>query len=88
MSFVSDSTAVITSGRNGDGALGWASLTNDTVIFRSPSTSVSRVFTDSGVAPGRMRQFTFAVASCGRALLAWPPVSRVATHVVRIIEFQ
>ena len=35
-----------------------------------------------------MRQLTFAVASCGSALLACPPARRVATHVVRIIEFQ
>ena len=30
-----------------------------------------------------MRQFTFACAVCGKALLAWPPLRRVATQVVR-----
>ena len=34
--------------------------------------------------PGRMRQLTVARASCGSALSAWPPSSRVATQVVRI----
>src|SRR5262245_39235494 len=85
---VSDSTADIRSGRSGDGELGFAFLTNETVIAGSASASVSLAFTVSGSTPGRMRQFTLAVASCGRALFACPPASRVATHVVRIIEFQ
>ena len=76
----------MTSGRSGDGLLGCASSTNATVIFGSASTSTSLSFTDAGDTPGRMRQFTFAVASCGSALFAWPPSSRVATQVVRIIE--
>src|SRR5262249_9568609 len=88
ISLVSDSTTDITSGRSGDGLLGLASPTNETVIFgsASPSTSLSRP--EFGDTPGRMRQLTFAVASCGSALVAWPPDSIVATHVVRIIEFQ
>ena len=88
ISLVSDSTAFITSGRSGDGLLGVASPTNDTLIFGSASTSTSLSRTDAGETPGRMRQLTFASASCGSALLAWPPASRVATQVVRIIEFQ
>src|SRR5262249_47240507 len=88
ISFVSDSTTVITSGRRGDGLLGLASPTNDTLIFGSASTPTSVSRTEFGETPGRIRQFTLAVASCGRALVAWPPDSIVATQVVRIIEFQ
>ena len=36
-----------------------------------------------GSSLGRRRQFTVACASCGSALSACPPVSRVATQVVR-----
>src|SRR5262249_7775694 len=88
ISLVSDSTAAMTSGRSGDGLLGLASPTNDTVIFGSASTSTSASRTECGGTPGRMRQFTLAVASCGNALVAWPPDNIVATQVVRIIEFQ
>src|SRR5262245_34328945 len=86
--FVRDSTALMTSGRSGDGLLGVAGLTTDTLICESASTSTSLSRTDAGDTPGRMRQLTLAVASCGSAFGAWPPASRVATHVVRIIEFQ
>ena len=33
-----------------------------------------------------MRQLMFASANCGRALVAWPPESMVATQVVRSME--
>src|SRR2546422_726075 len=85
---VSDSTAFMTSGRSGDGLLGFASPTNEILICGSATISMSLSRTDAGDTPGRMRQLTFAVASCGSALLAWPPARRVATHVVRIMEFQ
>ena len=88
ISFVSPSTAVMTSGRSAAGWLGCASPTSETVIFGSASVSTIVCLTESTLTPGRMRQLTLAVASCGRALLAWPPSSRVATQVVRIIEFQ
>jgi hypothetical protein len=88
ISLVSDSTTFITSGRSGDGLLGLASPTNEILICGSATISISLSRTDAGDTPGRMRQFTFAVASCGSALLAWPPARRVATQVVRIIEFQ
>ena len=89
ISFVSDSTTAMTSGRSGDGLLGVASPTNDTATFGSAKTSTSVVLDrlrrharqDRGSSRSR-------VAICGSALLAWPPASRVATHVVRIIEFQ
>src|SRR5262245_24075053 len=83
---VSDSTAFITSGRSGDGWLGLASPTNDTVIFGLASTSTSLSLTDAGDTPGRRRQFTLAPAICGSALFACPPCRRVATQVVRISE--
>src|SRR5262245_46982552 len=86
--FVSDSTAVMTSARSGAGGLGLAWPTNDTLIFGSARTSASLSFTEFGDMPGRIRQLTFALASCGSAFLACPPSSIVATHVVRIIEFQ
>src|SRR5436190_13347576 len=54
-----------------------------TATFGS-STSLIRVWrTSSGATPGKMRQLTLAVARCGRALVAWPALSIVATQVVR-----
>src|SRR5262245_300438 len=78
----------MTSGRSGDGLLGVAAPTNEILICGSATISTSLSRTAFGDTPGRMRQLTLAVASCGSALLAWPPASRVATQVVRIIEFQ
>ena len=72
ISFVSDSTTPITSGRSGDGLLGVASPTNETETFGSATTWMSVSLMDSGGTPGRMRQLTLAVASCGSALFAWP----------------
>ena len=59
-----------------------------TVIFGS-STSFCRVArTSSAEVPGKMRQFTLARARCGRALVAWPASSIVATQVVCTIPFR
>src|SRR3954469_6820672 len=88
IALVNDSTLFMTSGRSGDGGLGLASLSNVTTTFGSAIVSTMVLRTDSGATPGRMRQFTLAVAICGSALFAWPPASRVATQVVRITEFQ
>src|SRR3954452_16880519 len=82
---VRDSTTDIRSGRSGEDLLGCASFTKATEIFGSASTSVSLAFTAVGATPGRIRQFTLALAICGSALVACPPSSFVATHVVRII---
>src|SRR5438874_6110005 len=84
MVFVTDSIAPITSGVNGDAALGFASSTKATVIFGSANTFVSVSLIAAGGSPGRMRQLTFAVAVCGSAFGACPPLSIVGTHVVRI----
>src|ERR1700730_639705 len=84
IALVIDSSGCITCGWSGDGWLGLASSTNDTVTFGSATRSASFCLIEAGASPGRMRQFTFADASCGRALVAWPPESIVATHVVRI----
>ena len=75
------SVAVITSSLRTAGMLGVASSTSDTSIAGSASTFVSCVTTAATGTPGRIRQFTLAVASCGSALGAWPPSSCVATHV-------
>src|SRR5215472_11231997 len=48
------------------------------------STNFRRMSSDE--CPGAMRQFTLAFAICGRALLACPASSRVATQVVRSFE--
>ena len=85
ISLVSDSTAVITFGRSGDGLLGCASSTNATVIFGSFRIPISVSFTATGETPGRMRQFTLALAICGSAFIACPPSSFVGTQVVRIM---
>ena len=53
-----------------------------TLISGSPASSTSFCRTCSGVVPGKMRQLTLAVARCGSALVAWPPDSMVAIHVV------
>ena len=39
----------------------------------------------AGVWPGKMRQLMLAVARCGRAFRAWPPLIMVATQVVPIL---
>src|SRR5471030_384266 len=44
--------------------------------------------TVSCVTPGKMRQLMLARARCGRALVAWPASSMVATQVVRSIAAQ
>ena len=76
----------MTSGRSGDGLLGCRLADERHRDLRIGEHFDQRVAcTDSGDTPGRMRQFTFARAICGSALLAWPPSSSVATHVVRII---
>src|SRR5688500_18138143 len=75
IAFVRDSTALIRSGRRGEGVLGVAVPTKETVIFGSPITPTTRARTEAGETPGRMRQLTFAVASCGNAFGAWPPAS-------------
>ena len=83
MRFVARSTALMTSGVNGDGALATASSIAVTEIFESASTRINVDLTSDGDSPGRIRQLTTARASCGSALSACPPSSRVATQVVR-----
>src|SRR4051812_36809111 len=77
---VIDSIGRISSGNSGEGALGFASSMNDTATLGSATTSASFSLTAAGDSPGRIRQFTVAVAVCGSALLAWPPSTRVATQ--------
>src|SRR5262245_1051882 len=81
---VTDSIGPMTGGLSGEAGLGVASLTKLTVTFGSATTDSSFAFTLAGNSPGRMRQLTLAAATCGSALVAWPPSSIVATQVVRI----
>ena len=88
ISFVNFSTAPITSGRISDGGEARFSVLVSTTatMAGSPTTFCSAACTDALVAVGAMRQFTLASASCGSALGACPPLSMVATQVVRSIE--
>src|SRR5438876_4187723 len=80
---VTDSTARITSGVSGDAGLGKNRFIGVTVILSLASAPMSVRRTSSSDSPGSTRQLTTALAVWGSALLAWPPSSRVATHVVR-----
>src|SRR5262249_19942958 len=84
IALVTDSIGPITGGVSGEAALGFASSTNATETLGSANTDSSLVLTLAGDSPGRMRQLTFAEASCGSALVACPLCSIVATQVVRI----
>ena len=53
-----------------------------TATAGSPTTLLRVSSTASTETPGKMRQFTLALARWGSALVAWPPESSVATHVV------
>ena len=83
---VAASIAAITSGLKGDAGLGLAWPTAVTLTPESATTRSSVRRTASGASPGRIRQFTTALARCGSAFSACPPSSIVATHVVRIME--
>lgn len=52
------------------------------LIVGSARTPSSVFWMSSGFSTGRMRQFTVALADCGRAFSACPPESWVATQVV------
>src|SRR5438093_13540847 len=65
ISFVSDSTTVITTGRRADGLLGVAPPTKETWLFGSASTSASLSLTELGGTPARMRQLRFALERFG-----------------------
>src|SRR5262249_37342344 len=54
----------------------------DHLLSGSAASSASFCRTCSGVVPGKIRQLTLAVARWGSALVACPPDSMVAMHVV------
>src|SRR5229473_7293974 len=57
------------------------------ILILSFARTRARVFCTSATgSPGRMRQFTVARARWGRALVACPASSMVATQVVRKVE--
>src|SRR6478672_2548874 len=71
---------------SGDGDVGASFSDGDTTIPVSSSTLMIVARTESIGTLGNTRQLTSAVAVCGSALSAWPPLSLVATQVVRRIE--
>src|SRR4029453_10923337 len=81
---VSFSTGPNTFGFRVCGPLGTSLGVDASVPLISGSLASSASFwrTCSGVVPGKMRQLTLAVARWGSALVAWPPDSMVAMHVV------
>src|SRR3954469_17287361 len=81
---VSFSTGPKTFGLMGCGPLGTSLRlsTNVTLMAGSPTTCCSVSRTCAGVVPGNIRQLMLASARWGRALLAWPALSKVATQVV------
>ena len=80
---VIDPIEEVISGVSGDGGLGFAAATGVTLIRELPMARDSVCWTACGSSPGRIRQFTFAVARCASALGACPALAIVATHVVR-----
>src|SRR3569833_44844 len=74
------------SGGGGPAGLGVPSAV--TVTLGSPAAWIRAWRTLSTDWPGKMRQFTMALARWGRALSAWPPMIMVATQVVREDECQ
>ena len=71
---------------SGDGDVGAIFSAGETTMPVSASTLMIVARTESIGTFGNTRQFTSAVAVCGSALSACPPLSRVATQVVRRIE--
>src|SRR5689334_9161977 len=83
MATVTRSTVPMNSVVNGEGGLGLGGATIATAIWSSASTRTRVCSTSSIESLGSTRQFTVALAVWGSALLAWPPLIRVATQVVR-----
>src|SRR3984957_11063603 len=54
------------------------------VISGSPANAASLPRIVSALVPGKMRQLTLALTCWGRALVAWPPLIKVTTQVVRM----
>src|SRR6202041_3440371 len=54
------------------------------LIWGSATSSASLSCTAWALVPGKMRQLTLALTCWGRALVAWPPLIKVTTQVVRI----
>src|SRR5215203_1513148 len=75
------------SSRRGEGGPLWGVPSTVITIAVSAMIRWSVDVTDATDSSGNTRQLTFAVAICGRAFLAWPPSSCVATHVVRSVAF-
>src|ERR1035441_2955585 len=89
MAFVNPVSGSKTSGMGAGGTIGFRSGavsvtapesdTYFTVSLSSPKSAINCCRVSSGECPGKMRQFTFACAVCGNALLATPALRRGAT---------
>src|SRR5574337_1831104 len=78
-------TAAITSWRSGEAGLATGGGGCTVTVAVSSSMTLIRVGrTLSTEVPGKIRQLMLTLALCGSALSAWPPLSMVATQVVRI----
>ena len=78
-------TAAITSWRSGEAGLATGGGGSTVTVADLSSITLTRVSrTLSTGVPGKMRQLMLTLALCGSALSAWPPLSMVATQVVRI----
>ena len=74
------------SARIGEDGLGTEpSVTSLKPMAGSAATVCNSDMIDAGLWPGKMRQLMLAVARCGKALSAWPPLTIVTTHVVPIL---
>ena len=78
------SIAAITSGRSGEAGLSIAPSAERVIVAPGSAMTLAICWrTLSEDPPGKMRQLTLALAFCGSALVACPPLIIVATQVVR-----
>src|SRR4051812_24655167 len=78
----------ITAFDSGGGAPGVSGGDWNSILTPGSLTALSSAWRiSSGGWPGNMRQFTLAVARCGSAFGAWPPLICVATQFVCKIAF-
>ena len=77
------STAPMSSGVSGGSGDSVALTVVVILIWSSAITRASVACTSATFSPGRMRQFTVALARCGSAFSAWPASTIVVVQVVR-----
>src|SRR6185436_18920704 len=87
--FVISVVAASTVGSIGNVDFGKSGSVGCVFVILIPVSAITRASvarTSAELDVGTIRQFTLAVADCGSALYACPPMSRVATQVVRNID--